>query len=198
IVDLGPGAGEEGGRVVYQGPYQGILEADGSLTGRYLSGRAPLPSPSPGRAKGPSGRLEIAGARCHNLQDIDVAIPLGLLTCITGVSGSGKSTLVRDVLHEALAAAGPLARRSRVAAPGRAPEWTLRAEELDPSRAGGTITGSDAGAGPAFEPEDDPLHRRFREIRIRGRLVECVLVDQSPIGRTPRSNPATYLKAFDA
>ncbi len=193
IVDLGPGAGARGGRVVFQGSFAGALRCRDSLTGRYLSGRASIPMPARRRAPGAGRWVEILGARCHNLDGIDVRIPLGVLTCITGVSGSGKSTLVQDLLYEALAAARPLAKRGRTGPRGGG--WSLRPEDLD---AGGRL-GSSGGAGVREdgEPEAEPLSNRFREIRVGGRLQDCILVDQSSIGRTPRSNPATYLKAFD-
>jgi excinuclease ABC subunit A len=151
ILDLGPGAGEHGGRVVFEGDLAG-LEADAhSLTGRYLSGELQIPLPSARRAPGKSW-LRIRGARQHNLKSIDVDIPLGLLVCIAGVSGSGKSTLVHDVLFNAM-----ISRRGR--------------------------------AAPRAE---------YDRIEGDNLLVDVILVDQSPLGRTPRSNPVTYIKAFDA
>jgi excinuclease ABC subunit A len=151
ILDLGPGAGEQGGRLVYEGDLAGLCAHPQSLTGRYLSGGLEIPVPS-GRRKPGKGWLRLRGAREHNLKSIDVEIPLGLMVCVSGVSGSGKSTLVHDVLYNAL-----ISRRG------------LRA--------------------PRAEYE-----------RIEGdqQLTEVVLVDQSPLGRTPRSNPVTYIKAFDA
>jgi excinuclease ABC subunit A len=150
ILDLGPGAGEHGGRLIFSGTLGQMLEAPQSLTGRYLRGELTIPIPTQRRK--PAGKfLKISGARSHNLKGIDVAIPLNMLVAITGVSGSGKSTLVYDVIHQGL-----LAKRT-----GRA--WHEICERID---------------GDAF--------------------IEAVeMVDQSPIGRTPRSNPATYLKAFD-
>jgi excinuclease ABC subunit A len=153
VIDLGPGAGEHGGRVIFAGPREELLAVGStrSLTARYLSGELRIPLP-PARRK-PQGRfLQIVGARVHNLQNIDVHIPLGVLVAITGVSGSGKSTLVYEVLEKA---------------------WRAKR------------------SGANFSSLCDALEgdRLIREI---------VLVDQSPIGRTPRSNPATYLKAFDA
>lgn len=150
IFDLGPGAGEHGGRLIFSGTLKEMLEAPQSLTGRYLRGELRIPVPQQRRK--PTGRfLKITGARSHNLKSIDVSIPLNLLVAVTGVSGSGKSTLVYDVIHE-----GMTAKRT-----GRA--WQEIADRID---------------GDA--------------------LIEAVeMVDQSPIGRTPRSNPATYLKAFD-
>jgi len=151
IIDLGPGAGELGGKLLFAGSYAAMLEEHKSLTGRYLSGELRIPVPNV-RHK-PAGRfLRLYGASLHNLQSLDLMIPLGMLTVVTGVSGSGKSTLVHDVLYKALAA----------------------------KRVGGSV-------------------KEFCE-RLEGdsKVREVVIVDQSPIGRTPRSNPATYLKAFDA
>jgi excinuclease ABC subunit A len=151
ILDLGPGAGEHGGRVVFAGDLAGLVADAHSLTGRYLSGELQIPLPAARRSPGKDW-LRIRGARQHNLKSIDVDIPLGLLVCIAGVSGSGKSTLVHDVLYHAM-----ISRRG-MAAP--------RAEY--------------------DRMEGDNL------------LVDVILVDQSPLGRTPRSNPVTYIKAFDA
>jgi excinuclease ABC subunit A len=169
IVDLGPGAGELGGNVIYQGSFGNLLEnGDGSLTGRYLRGELHVASRREKRRADRKRRLRILGARLHNLKNIDVEIPLGMLVCVTGVSGSGKSTLVHDVIYRSLEAA-------------------LRQTEA-------------AGAeGPA---EEDGLESSSAKVtcqRVDGAefLKEVVLVDQSPIGRTPRSNPVTYIKAFD-
>jgi len=151
ILDLGPGAGELGGELLFSGSYAEILTDQKSVTGRYLSGEMKIPVPAT-RHK-PSGKfLRLYGATLHNLQNLDLMLPLGTLTVITGVSGSGKSTLVHNVLFRALAA----------------------------KRNGASI-------------------KEFCD-RLEGDegVLEVVIVDQSPIGRTPRSNPATYLKAFDA
>jgi excinuclease ABC subunit A len=151
VIDLGPGAGEHGGNLLFSGPRSELLASRESLTARYLTGELRIPIPTV-RHK-PSGRfLRVFGARAHNLQNIDVMIPLHMLAAITGVSGSGKSTLVHDVIFRAIEA----------------------------KQTGG----------------------KYKELcdRIEGdqQLQSVVLVDQSPIGRTPRSNPSTYLKAFDA
>ncbi|MGC2890102.1 MAG: excinuclease ABC subunit UvrA [Candidatus Acidiferrum sp.] len=151
IIDLGPGAGELGGKLLFAGNYETMLAEHKSLTGRYLSGELTIPVPN-NRHK-PTGKfLRLFGATLHNLQNIDLMIPLETLTVVTGVSGSGKSTLVHDVLYRALGA----------------------------KRTGGSV-------------------KEFCD-RLEGdaNILEVVIVDQSPIGRTPRSNPATYLKAFDA
>jgi excinuclease ABC subunit A len=151
IVDLGLGAGEQGGRVVFSGPLQSLLEDQRSLTAKYLRGDLAIPVPST-RRRGSGQKLRILGASEHNLKKIDVEIPLNTLTCITGVSGSGKSTLVHDVLYSAV------------------------------KRAKG---GSEKRVG---------AHRKVEGTEF---VSDVVLVDQTPIGRTPRSNPVTYLKAFD-
>ena len=153
ILDLGPGAGENGGHVIAAGTYDEIVRNPASLTGRYLSDELRIPMPS-SRRTGTGGQIKLIGARAHNLKKVNVSIPLGIMVCITGVSGSGKSTLVHDVLYNAIAAQT------------------------------GQVTG-----GPQAEVD-----------RVEGVewIDEVVLVDQSPIGRTPRSNPVTYIKAFDA
>ena len=156
VVDIGPGAGAGGGRVLYSGPVAGLEQVEGSPTGRYLFGRA---EPIEHRARTPKGWLHLRGISRHNLRDISVDVPLGVLTAVTGVSGSGKSTLVTQVLAEVV-------RRHL----GPAPE--------DPDDTGLEVDLRDASGLEAFD-----------------RLVR---VDQRPIGRTPRSNLATYTGLFDA
>ncbi len=151
IVDLGPGAGVHGGYIVAEGALPAILASPKSLTGAYLRGELQIAVPK-ARRKATKGWLTIKGARENNLKNIDVRIPFGLLTCVTGVSGSGKSTLVDDILCKALF------------------RKLYRAKERPGAHAG--ITGIDE-------------------------LDKVIVIDQSPIGRTPRSNPATYTKAFD-
>ena len=158
LVELGPGSGERGGELVFQGPLDALLTAD-TLTGRYLSGRESIPLPA--RRRHVSGsRIRLEGAREHNLRGDRVEIPLGALTVVTGVSGSGKSTLVHDVLYRAL-------------------ERELSGGETSAKRHLGEAVGA------------------FDRITGAGMVKEVVLVDQSPIGRTPRSNPVTYIKAWD-
>ena len=151
IVDIGPGAGEHGGEIVYSGKLKGLLECDASLTGAYLSGRRTIPVPEVRRQPG-ERVLRLEGVREHNLQNVNVQIPLGLLVCVTGVSGSGKSTLVQDVLLRALM---QKVYRSRLL-PGR--------------------------------------HKKLVGWEQIDKVID---IDQSPIGRTPRSNPATYTGVFD-
>ena len=152
IVDIGPGAGEHGGKVVVSGSYEELIASKESITGAYLSGRKSIAIPSKRRPVDPKRKLVIKGAKENNLKDVEVEIPLGLFVSVTGVSGSGKSTLVNDILYTTLAN-------------------KLNGARLVPGRHR-TVTGVD-------------------------QLDKVVHVDQSPIGRTPRSNPATYTGVFD-
>ncbi len=156
ILDLGPGAGENGGKLVAAGTYEEILRNPASLTGRYLAEDLHIQVPTVRRQPGVQ-QIRIKGVRANNLKGIDICIPLGMLVAITGVSGSGKSTLLHQVLYQALGEA-----------------------KKQP------ITGPARGAASWENLEGDQF------------IDEVVLVDQSPIGRTPRSNPVTYIKAFDA
>ena len=151
IVDLGLGAGEQGGRVVFSGTLDGLMHEARSLTSKYLRQELAIPIPST-RRRGTGQYVRLFGASEHNLKEIDISIPLNMLTVVTGVSGSGKSTLVHDVLYAAI------------------------------KRAKG---GWDKRVGT------------FRKLEGTELITDAVLVDQAPIGRTPRSNPVTYLKAFD-
>ena len=151
IVDLGLGAGEQGGRVVHSGALDALLHEPRSLTAKYLRQELAIPVPT-SRRRGTGQKVRLLGATEHNLKNVDIAIPLNLLTCVTGVSGSGKSTIVHDVLYAAI-------KRAKGA-------WDKRV---------GT----------------------FKKLEGAEFITDVVLVDQAPIGRTPRSNPVTYLKAFD-
>jgi excinuclease ABC subunit A len=151
IVDMGLGAGEQGGRVIFSGTLEQLLQEPRSLTAKYLRDELAIPVPAT-RRRPTNQRLRVLGAAEHNLKNIDVEIPLGMLTCVTGVSGSGKSTFVHDVVYAAL-------KRAKN-------DWDRRV---------GT-------------------HRKLEGAEF---VTDVVLVDQAPIGRTPRSNPVTYLKAFD-
>ena len=150
IVDIGPGAGSHGGKVVAQGTAEEIMAVPESITGQYLSGKKAIPVPEDRRE--PSGWIKVRGARVNNLKNIDVEIPLGIMTVVTGVSGSGKSSLVNEILYKHLA------------------------KTLNRAR---TIAGEHDGI--------DGLEN----------LDKVIAIDQSPIGRTPRSNPATYTGVFD-
>lgn len=150
IVDIGPGAGDHGGEIIATGTAKEIMENPDSITGKYLSGKLFIPIPRQRRM--PSGWLKVKGAAENNLKKIDVDIPLGIMTCVTGVSGSGKSSLVNEILYKALA------------------------RKLNRAH---TIAG------------------KYREIEGVDQLDKVIAIDQSPIGRTPRSNPATYTGVFD-
>jgi len=151
IVDLGLGAGEQGGRVVFSGTLDGLMQEARSLTSKYLRQELAIPVPK-ARRRGTGQKIRLLGATEHNLKNVDISIPLNTLTCVTGVSGSGKSTIVHDVLYAAI------------------------------KRAKG---GWDKRVGS------------FKKLEGAEYITDVVLVDQAPIGRTPRSNPVTYLKAFD-
>ncbi len=169
IIDMGPGAGELGGEIVFEGSYRQIV-ADGatSLTSRYLRGDLHAASTTESREVDPRKMVKFFGARAHNLKGIDVAIPLNMMVAVTGVSGSGKSTLVHDVIYQSLT------QRLRQAAPeGFDQDQNQNAEEQKAQKV---------------------TCRRVEKAEL---VREVVLVDQSPIGRTPRSNPVTYIKAFD-
>ncbi|MBI3681503.1 MAG: excinuclease ABC subunit UvrA [Acidobacteria bacterium] len=164
IVDLGPGAGEAGGRIVFQGSYQELAERGTCLTGRYLRGELRAALRRIRRVVNPRRVITFRGACAHNLKNIDIALPLDLMAVITGVSGSGKSTLVHEVIHKSL---------------------------LEHFR-----QSSQASSELAEEVLESPVPT-CRKVE-KAELVSAVtLVDQSPIGRTPRSNPVTYVKAFD-
>ena len=150
LVDIGPGAGEHGGRIVAQGTVEDVMNAPESITGQYLSGKKSIPIPALRRK--PQGWLTVLGAREHNLKNIDVRFPLGVFCCVTGVSGSGKSSLVNAILYTALA---HLLNRAR------------------------------------------PRKADYDGIEGAEQLDKIISIDQSPIGRSPRSNPATYTGLFD-
>jgi excinuclease ABC subunit A len=161
ILDLGPGAGELGGNIIFEGSYQELTTTKNeSITAKYLSGERQVAAPRELREVDPRRILRFFGARLHNLKNVDVEIPLGLMCVVTGVSGSGKSTLVHDVIFRAL---------SKTSEPAEAEDG---AADLTPKRVWSRVEGASL-------------------------VNEVVMIDQSPIGRTPRSNPVTYIKAFD-
>jgi excinuclease ABC subunit A len=168
IVDLGPGAGENGGRIVFEGSYDQLMkDGAGSLTSRYLRGELKTSHLDTRRAPNPKRVIRFLGAQAHNLKGIDVSIPLNLMVAITGVSGSGKSTLVHEVIYQSLAK-------------------RLKGEK-------GVLRSAEANEDWGVAPEKLACHK----VERAELLTQVILVDQSPIGRTPRSNPVTYIKAFD-
>lgn len=150
VVDIGPGAGEHGGQVIATGTAEDIMKNPNSITGKYLSGELKIPVPN--KRRKPKGYLKVVGAKENNLKNIDVEVPVGILTCVTGVSGSGKSSFVNEILYKSLA------------------------KKLNRAR---TIPG------------------KYKNIEGMEQLDKVINIDQSPIGRTPRSNPATYTGMFD-
>ena len=150
IVDIGPGAGEHGGRIIAEGTAADLEKCENSITGQYLAGKLKIPVPE--KRREPAGWLTVRGAQEHNLKNIDVSFPLGIMTCVTGVSGSGKSSLVNEILYKYLA------------------KRLNRAHEIP---------------------------GKFAAIEGIEKLDKVIAIDQSPIGRTPRSNPATYTGVFD-
>ncbi|MBI4909785.1 MAG: excinuclease ABC subunit UvrA [Acidobacteria bacterium] len=164
IVDLGPGAGENGGRIVYEGTYRDLVQKSTSLTGRYLRGELKASLKTVRRQPKPKRTMVFRGAVAHNLKNIDVELPLDMMVVVTGVSGSGKSTLVHEVIHRSL-------------------NEHLKSSTLHPSQL-------------ADELQESPVPT-CRKVERADLITSIVLVDQSPIGRTPRSNPVTYIKAFD-
>ena len=150
VVDIGPGAGIHGGKIVAKGTPKEIEKKKESLTGQYLSGKLKIKTPT--KRRDPAGWIKIKGAQLHNLKNIDVAIPTGVLACVTGVSGSGKSTLIEEILHKEMMK-------------------RLYNSKVVPGK--------------------------HKQIDIEAEIDKILVIDQSPIGRTPRSNPATYIKAFD-
>jgi excinuclease ABC subunit A len=150
IVDIGPGAGEHGGRIIAEGTAADLEKCENSITGQYLAGKLKIPVPE--KRREPAGWLTVRGAQEHNLKNIDVSFPLGIMTCVTGVSGSGKSSLVNEILYKYLA------------------KRLNRAHEIP---------------------------GKFGSIEGLEKLDKVIAIDQSPIGRTPRSNPATYTGVFD-
>jgi excinuclease ABC subunit A len=166
ILDLGPGAGENGGRVTFEGSYPQLVAAPAvhSLTGRYLRGELAVSRPRQPRKINPKRTIRFFGARANNLKNVDVEIPLGILVAVTGVSGSGKSSLVHEVIYRAL---------------------DLRVNKE-----------RDASAS-AVETAASARKLALKKVDRPDLLTSVVMVDQSPIGRTPRSNPVTYVKAFD-
>ncbi|HEY7210369.1 MAG TPA: excinuclease ABC subunit UvrA [Bryobacteraceae bacterium] len=170
ILDLGPGAGEGGGRVIFSGSYDQLLVSSPgadresqSLTGRYLRGELAVSRRRERRKVNPKRSVRFIGARANNLKNIDVEIPLGMMVAVTGVSGSGKSSLVHEVIYRAL--------------------------DLEVNK--------DRQSTTSGEEETSPARLKLKRVERANLLTSVVMVDQSPIGRTPRSNPVTYVKAFD-
>jgi excinuclease ABC subunit A len=166
VIDLGPGAGEHGGNIIFEGDFPALIaDRNGSLTGRYLRGEVQVTRRRHRRLPDAKKTLRLFGAYVHNLRGVNVAIPLGLLTVVTGVSGSGKSTLVHDVVYRSLDA---------------------------------KLRGGAASAHDGETAENDAPRMTCARMEGAEAVRAVVMIDQTPIGRTPRSNPVTYIKAFDA
>jgi excinuclease ABC subunit A len=176
ILDIGPGAGETGGKLIFSGTYDQLLlpdhSATPSLTGRYLRGELSMVRPRERRKVNPKKTVKFFGARANNLKNVDVEIPLGMMVAVTGVSGSGKSSLIHDVVFKAL-------------------DLQVN-KERDAAKTKGKLATD--GDQPAEGAARKILLKRVERADL---LTSVVMVDQSPIGRTPRSNPVTYVKAFD-
>ncbi len=181
LVDFGPGPGVRGGEVVAQGPVSALEAEPRSLTGQYLVGTRAIAVPAP-RRKPDRGVIALEGARHHNLKGVDVEFPLGQFIAVTGVSGSGKSSLINDIL------------------------WQVLKREVNKKRGRGKPDGAEGEARPdAGDPGDEadvvaetnPLDSRFSRVSGLDLIDKAIDIDQSPIGRTPRSNPATYVKLLD-
>ncbi|MBL8798927.1 MAG: excinuclease ABC subunit UvrA, partial [Planctomycetia bacterium] len=172
IVDFGPGPGVRGGKVVAAGNYAELTAHPDSLTGQYLTGRKQIPQPKQ-RRPGSGQKLRIVGARHHNLKNIDVDVPLGVFVGVTGVSGSGKSSLINDILLEGLRASG-------------------RRDSEDEGN--GSESNGDGNSGLTPTARLIGAHDRIEGVE---QIDKVIAIDQTPIGRTPRSNPATYIKVFD-
>jgi excinuclease ABC subunit A len=163
ILDLGPGAGENGGKIIFAGTYPELLKSATSLTGRYLRGELSVSRRAERRKVNKKKQISFYGARANNLKNVDVDVPLGMMVAVTGVSGSGKSSLVHEVIYKAL----------------------------------DSVVNKERVAQPQGETSESARKLPLRRVDKAELLTSAVMVDQSPIGRTPRSNPVTYIKAFD-
>jgi excinuclease ABC subunit A len=190
IVDFGPGPGIRGGQIVASGAFAEIVRNPNSLTGQYLSGEKEIPIPDD-RRQPTKKRIKVCGARQNNLKDIDVEIPLGLFVCVTGVSGSGKSSLINDVLRQGLLERyGFRAKQAEDELNGEGAEKT---KGKKPKRRGDTRNNGNDTSSTVSAPSTV----LFDRITGTDQIDKVIDIDQSPIGRTPRSNPGTYIKVFD-
>jgi excinuclease ABC subunit A len=176
VVDMGPKAGVHGGEIIAHGTPEEIIKNPSSLTGKYLSGKLSIPLPTTRRKQ--TGEIIFKGCSEHNLKNIDIHIPTGIFTCLTGVSGSGKSTLLEDIIYKGIK---------------KTLEDSPRGFLADPR-----FKNSDKSMDMMKKVNDSTLEAgKHKEIVINSDIDKVIVIDQSPIGRTPRSNPATYIKVFD-